>query len=136
VELARAAKEAGVRVYVLISVTGISKSSPFPYSRMKSELEAAIVDIGFEKTVFVKPGLIVGTRKDSRPPEYATQLLASFMGRVSGGYLKDFWAQDADLIGRAAVSAGLKCLEGSAPKHKVWSVAMGDIVRLGRIEWK
>ena len=135
-ELARAAKEAGVIVYVLISVTGISKSSPFPYSRMKSELEAAIIDIGFEKTVFVKAGLIVGKRKDSRPPEYATQLLAFFMGRISGGYLKDFWAQDADVIGRAAVSAGLKCLEGSVPEDKVWSVSVRDIVRLGRTEWK
>ena len=56
------------------------------------------------------------------------------MGAVSGGYLKDWWAQDAEVIGRAAVSSGLKALERGAPK--VWDIGQSEIVKLGRTEWK
>jgi len=69
VELAKKAKEAGVKVYVLISSAGVSTTAMFPYSRMKAELDEAVKALAFEHTVLVKPGLIVGTREDSRPPE-------------------------------------------------------------------
>lgn len=132
-ELAKAAKAAGVKVYVLISVTA-SKKSMFAFSRMKAELEEAVTELGFEHTIILRPGLIVGTREDSRPPEAVFRGLAKFMGAVSGGYLTDWWAQDAEVIGRAAVSAGLKALEGGAPK--VWDIGQPEIVKLGRTEWK
>lgn len=103
---------------------------------MKGELEDAVSALGFEKVVIVRPGLIVGSREDSRPPEYAFRVLAGAMGKVSGGALKDFWAQDAEVIGRAAVSAAVKCLEGTAPEGKVWSIGQSEIVKLGRTEWK
>lgn len=147
VALAKAAKDAGVRVYVLISSAGVNSKSYMPYSKMKGELEERITEIGFDKTVFVKPGLIVGSRNDSRPPEYILQVIAKAMGRISGGSLKDFWAQDAEVIGRAAVVAGLLALEGktltptqsdvvqSGPQDKVWNVTQSDVVRLGRTEW-
>lgn len=133
-ELARAAKAAGVKVYVLISVAAMSKTSMLAFSRMKAELEEAVTELGFEHTIILKPGLIVGTREDSRPPEAVFRGIAKFMGAISGGYLKDWWAQDAEVIGRAAVSAGLKALEGGAPK--VWDIAQSEIVKLGRTEWK
>lgn len=133
-ELAKAAKAAGVKIYVLISVGGMSKTSLFAYSRMKAELEEAVTELGFEHTIILKPGLIIGTREDSRPPEAVLKGIANLMGAVSGGYLKDWWAQDAEVIGRAAVSAGLKAFEGGAPK--VWDIAQSEIVKLGRTEWK
>ena len=133
--LAKAAKEAGVKYYVLISSAGVSKSSIFPYSKMKGELDEVVQEVGFEKTILLKPGLIVGSRNDFRPPEYALRMLANFLGRLSGNRLKDFWAQDADVIGRAAVAASLKCLDGTAPDGKVWVLGMDEIIRLGRTEW-
>ncbi len=47
---------------------------------------------------------------------------------------KDFWAQDAEVVGKAAVNAALQALEGDRPK--VWLLGQSDIVRLGRTEWK
>lgn len=135
-ELAKAAKAAGVRVYVLISADGVSSTAMVPYSKMKYELEEGVKKLGFEKTVFIKPGLIVGGREKTRLGENAAQKVATFMGGISGGYLKNFWAQDADVIGKAAVSAGLKCLDGSAPGGDVWNVRGSDIIRLGSTEWK
>jgi hypothetical protein len=133
--LAKAAKESGVQTYVLISSAGTSSTSMMPYSKMKGELEDSVKEIGFKHTVILRPGLIVGQREDSRPPEFALRKVADFFGAVSGNRLKDFWAQDAEVIARAAVHAGLECLDGKK-EEGVWEIGQADIVRLGRTEWK
>lgn len=42
IALARAARNAGARVYVLVSKSGASPQSMIPYSRMKGELDQAV----------------------------------------------------------------------------------------------
>lgn len=103
------------------------------YPKMKGELEEAVKALDFEHTVILRPGLLVGERQDSRPAEFVVRSIAKFAGALSNG-LKDFWAQDDEVVGRAAVSAGLEALKGEGPK--VWMVGQWDIVRLGRTEWK
>lgn len=44
-------------------------------------------------------------------------------------------ALDDDVIARAAVNAGLKCLNGEV-KEAVLELGQADIVRFGRTEWK
>ncbi|RDL37167.1 Uncharacterized protein BP5553_04600 [Venustampulla echinocandica] len=133
--LAQAAKEAGVKVYVLISSGGASAQSMMAYPKMKGELEEAVKGLGFDHTVILRPGLIVGEREESRPAEWLVRKIAGAAGMISTG-LKDVWAQDKDVIAKAAVSAGLKALEGGEDVPKVWMVGQSDIVRLGRTEWK
>ncbi|EON68178.1 hypothetical protein W97_07327 [Coniosporium apollinis CBS 100218] len=133
--LARAAKDAGVQIYVLISSAGASSSSFFPYPRMKAELEDAIKALGFEHTVILRPGLIVGDREDSRPAEWGVRKIAGLAGALTGGWGKDFWAQDASVIARAGVRAGMECVEGRREKG-VWVLGQGDIVRMGKEEKK
>jgi len=133
--LAKAAKEAGVQTYVLISSAGSSATARLPYPKMKGELEEAVKKLGFKHTVILRPGLIVGERQDSRPPEFVIRKIATLAGALSGNRLKDFWAQDAEVIARAAVSVGLQAIEGKR-EEGVWEVAQADIVRFGRTEWK
>ncbi|PKS05004.1 hypothetical protein jhhlp_008370 [Lomentospora prolificans] len=134
-DLAKAAKDAGVETYVLISSGRADANSGFPYLRMKGELEEAVKELGFKHTVILTPGLIVGQREDSRPVEAVARTIASFLGSISGGMLKNSWAQDADVIAKAAVSAGLQALEGKK-EPGVWTVSQSDIIRLGLTEWK
>lgn len=131
--MARAARDAGTQVYVLISSSGASKTSSIPYTRMKGEIEEDIKALGFEKTVILRPGLIAGTREESRPMEAALRCVASFAGKVHSS-LKNSWAQEADDIARAAVNAGLKALEGDVPagSEKVWELSGSDILQLGK----
>lgn len=133
-EAAQAAKKAGVKVYVLISTGGANPNSMMGYPKMKGELEEAVKALGFEKTVILRPGLILGGRDHLRTAEYALQGVARVFGAISGGYLSDGWAQDADVIAKAAVSGGLRALAGEGPA----SLIMGqpEILRLGRTEWK
>lgn len=135
VALAQAAKDSGAKIYALISTSGASTTSMVPYSRMKGELDEAIKMIGFEHVIILKPGLLVGTRNDSRPGEFMARKVASTLGMLSGNRLTDFWAQDAQVVARAAVRASLEALDGQNTEA-VRVLGQKDIVRLGRREWE
>jgi uncharacterized protein YbjT (DUF2867 family) len=131
-ELAKAAKEAGVETYVLISSNGANAQSSFAYVRMKGKLEDDVTALGFKHTVFVRPGLILGERKpeDKRPAETAFQTVAKLFRSVTPK-LTDFWAQDSATIARAAVNAGVQCVEGKR-EDGVWVLGQAEINAMGK----
>lgn len=98
---------------------------------MKGEIERDILALDFPHTVILRPGLIGGRREESRPAEAAGRWLADGLGWISGGRLKDFWTQDADVIGRAAVRAGLRAQRGEL-EGKATTLYGRDIMELGR----
>ncbi|MCJ1380128.1 Protein fmp52, mitochondrial [Xylographa soralifera] len=133
--LAKAAKESGVNVYVLISSAMVSSSSSIPYSKIKGDLENEVKKLDFPFTVILKPGLFLGTREDSRPPEAIARGIASVLGKLSNGWLTDYFAQDAGVVAKAAVNAGMQCLEGKR-EERLWIVSQSGIVKPGKTEWK
>jgi uncharacterized protein YbjT (DUF2867 family) len=135
IELAKAAKQSGTKTYVLISAANASSNAFFAYSKMKGEIEDHIKELNFEHTVIVRPGLIAGDREESRAGEAVFRKIAAGLGKVNTRWLKDGWAQDADVIARAAVAAALKIERGEV-KDKVWVLGGSDIIQLGRTEWK
>ncbi|OJD19311.1 hypothetical protein AJ78_00760 [Emergomyces pasteurianus Ep9510] len=137
-ELARAAKEAGAKVYVLVSAAGANASSRFPYLKLKGDIEESILALGFERTVILRPLMIDGQREERRLAEGVVRGIAGLAGRISKPWLKDWWSQDAEEIAKAAVSAGVRAWkgEGEGGKEKVVVLDGSDIVRLGRTEWK
>lgn len=98
---------------------------------MKGQLEEEVMKLEFEYTIIVKPGLLVGDRKDRRPAEAASRALATGLRKISKGWLKNWWAQDAEAVARAAVNAGEICLEEKKEKG-VWIIGQKEIVRMGR----
>lgn len=129
-ELAQAAKDAGVETYVLISTTGASATSRFAYPKMKGELEEGVKAMGFKHTVILRPGFIAGDRtsREAGAAEVALRWVAKGLGNFPA--LKNPWAQDGELIARAAVVAGVHCLEGKRAEG-TWVIGQADIVRLG-----
>lgn len=132
VELAKAAKVAGSKVYVLISAASASTGSMFQYTRMKGQIEEDIKAIGFDHTVILRPGLVAGNREESRPAEAMVRKIVSGLGMINSHFLKDGWAQEADVIAVAEVKAGLKALNGEAPS-KVWELNGRDIILQAQI---
>jgi hypothetical protein len=63
--------------------------------------------------------------------------IARFFGSISHGALMDGWAQEADVIARAAVRGGLDCLprDTTLAEKRVVRLSQADIVRLGRVEY-
>ncbi|KAJ4322355.1 Protein fmp52, mitochondrial [Neodidymelliopsis sp. IMI 364377] len=129
-DLAKAAKEAGVDTYVLISAGSANSQSSFAYVKMKGQLEDDVKALGFKHTVIVRPGLILGGRQDSRPAEFAIQSVARLFKKVTPA-LTDFWAQDAATIARAAINAGAQCLDGKR-EEGAWVLSQADINALGK----
>ena len=118
---------------MLVSSAGSDSKSALFYPRMKGELEDAVRKIGFAHCVILRPGLLVGERTESRPAEWIVRQIAKGVGSL-GHALVDSWAQDAGVVAKAAVSAGLQCVEGKR-EEGVWVLDQKEIVRLGRTEW-
>ncbi|KAI6377734.1 hypothetical protein MCOR25_002458 [Pyricularia grisea] len=136
VEIARAAKKAGAKTFVFISSAGARSmlAARAPYSQMKIGVEDTIKELDFDQAVIVRPGLIMGQREESRTAEGLFQGLFNGVGKLSMA-ARDFMAQDADVIARAAVAAAVQAEQGKAPS-KYWILEPADIIRLGRTEWK
>ncbi|KAK3303487.1 uncharacterized protein B0T15DRAFT_276496 [Chaetomium strumarium] len=137
VEVARAAKEAGVRHFVFISSAGTSSlfANAVPYSRMKQGVENTIKGLEFETAVIVRPGFIFGEREVKQQGAAPIGAAIKGLGKVFGQWAQDKLGQEAEVIARAAVHAARIAEEGKAPA-KFWVLEQSDIVRLGRNEWK
>ena len=72
----------GIKHCVLISALGVSKNSPFFYSRMKAQLDENARLMGFEKLVIVKPSVLDGPRLERRPGERMAVAIGHVFGKT------------------------------------------------------
>ncbi|SMN19986.1 similar to Saccharomyces cerevisiae YER004W FMP52 Protein of unknown function, localized to the mitochondrial outer membrane [Maudiozyma saulgeensis] len=63
-KLAKAAKQKGCKTVVVVSSMGANADSYFFYPKMKGEIEKDLTEMGFEKTIILRPGIILGDRGD------------------------------------------------------------------------
>jgi len=72
IEIARAAKAAGVKTFVFISSGGTRGllSGYVPYSKMKIGVEDAIKQLDFEHAIILRPGMILGERVTPKAPVF------------------------------------------------------------------
>ena len=70
IEIAKAAKSAGVKTFVFISSGGTRGllSGYVPYSKMKVGVEDAIKQLDFEHAIILRPGMILGERATPKAP--------------------------------------------------------------------
>ena len=61
---AKAARENGVRTYVLVSAINASPDSKFFYNRMKGELEVAVKQLGFPGCIILQPPSLIRKGSD------------------------------------------------------------------------
>jgi uncharacterized protein YbjT (DUF2867 family) len=74
--LAHLARTQGARHFSLVSAVGADRRSTFYYSRVKGELEEALIDMQWPSLAIFRPSLIEGERAESRPLErWAGRLL-------------------------------------------------------------
>lgn len=65
-ECAKAARDAGIETFVLVSSGGASEGSFFPYLKIKGELENRILELKFPRTIILRPGILLGKREKSK----------------------------------------------------------------------
>jgi len=87
--LARAAKVAAVRQFVVISAMGASVKSRSFYSRTKGEMEEALRELDLPGLHIVRPSLLLGKRREFRMGEQLAAMLTSIIPFVFiGGFEK------------------------------------------------
>ncbi len=77
--VARAALNAGSSHFLLVSAMGADANSPLFYNRVKGELEAAILTLGFPRVSIFRPSLLLGDRREFRPGEAVGQVLGRWL---------------------------------------------------------
>lgn len=105
--VARAARAGGARRFVLVSSVGAGGRGF--YLSVKGEVEAAVAALGFERVDLVRPGLLLGERRERRPGERLAQAAAPLLSPLLRGPLARYGA-----IPAATVAAAIETLIGGA----------------------
>lgn len=117
VELARAARAAGARQFLVISAVGASPRALAFYSRVKGRMEQAVSTVGFDSVHIVRPSLLLGARGESRPGEALAQRLAPALNPLLGGPLARYRAVDADAVADSLITLALREQRGAHVHH-------------------
>lgn len=77
--IARLALENGARHFSLVSAVGADPESRIFYNRVKGELERDIRALGYPSLVIMRPSVLAGERRESRPMETLGRLVLSLV---------------------------------------------------------
>ena len=98
VDLARATRAQGAKQFLVISAVGTAANSPSFYSRVKARMEPDVTAVGFNSLHILRPSLLMGARKESRPGERAAQIIMPALSPLLCGSLKKYRAvSDSDV---------------------------------------
>ena len=90
---ARAAKQSGVRHFLVVTAVGADTGSRAFYSRIKGAVEIELTTIGFDRLDILRPGLLLGQRQSRRFVEQVLQDLSPAIALITRGP----WARYASI---------------------------------------
>jgi uncharacterized protein YbjT (DUF2867 family) len=109
---ARAARRDVVRRFVLVSSIGADSASTNLYLRTKGELEDAVGSLAFESLTILRPGLLLGERREPRPAESVARAFAPVLALFLHGRFRRYRPVPAAIVAAAMVSAALEAASG------------------------
>jgi uncharacterized protein YbjT (DUF2867 family) len=98
---ARVAKERGARAFLHVTSAGADSRSGMFYQAVKGQVEEALIALGFESLVALRPSILDGERRDSRPLES----IGLSIGRALGPLLGKYRPTPATAVAAAMVAA-------------------------------
>ena len=114
---ARAAKEAGIEQFLLVSSVGADPGSSNFYLRTKGELERDLAALKFPALHIFRPGLLLGQRQEFRLSEAFAQRIGPLLNPVMLGPLRKYRSVRAKTVGEAMVAAALRGGSGIFTYH-------------------
>jgi len=113
VQIAQAAKDAGVPNFVLVSAAGADPQSKNLYQRVKGETEKRVTQVGFKRLDILRPGLLRGARKDDfRLFERAALAVSPITDSILSGKWEALKSVEASLVAEAALGLALRKAAG------------------------
>lgn len=102
VNVARAAREAGVERCAVVSALGADAQSKVFYNRVKGETERALRELRFERLVIARPSLLAGAREVlAQPPRWGERLALRVLGPLARVLPASVRPIDAAVVARA-----------------------------------
>ncbi len=114
---ARAAKEAGVEQFLLVSSVGADPGSSNFYLRTKGELERDLAALKLPALHIFRPGLLLGQRQEFRLSEAFAQRIGPLLNPMMMGPLRKYRSVRAKTVGEAMVAAALRGGNGIFTYH-------------------
>jgi len=102
--VAEAAFKNGVKSIAVVSSIGADVNSKNYYLRIKGEMEDKILKLGFEKTVIVRPSILLGERKERRAGEIVGKAVMKVIQPVFTGKLRKYRPIHGRDVARAMIS--------------------------------
>ena len=104
VMVARMAHNNGTKRIAVVSSIGATPSSKNYYLRIKGEMEQGIKELGFERTVIVRPSMLLGDRKEKRAGEIVGKVMMKTVRPLLTGKMKKFRAIHGRDVARAMIT--------------------------------
>ena len=108
---ARAAKQSGVRHFLVVTAVGADIESRAFYSRIKGAVEIELTTVGFDRLDIVRPGLLLGKRQSRRLIEQVLQGLSPAIAVITRGP----WARYASISAEQVAGALLALSHETSP---------------------
>ena len=108
---ARAAKQSGVRHFLVVTAVGADPGSRAFYSRVKGAVEIELTTIGFDRLDILRPGLLLGQRQSHRFVEQVLQDLSPAIALITRGP----WARYASISAEQLAGALLALCHEKSP---------------------
>lgn len=122
-ETAKAAAENKVGIYVLVSSSGANAGSRIFYSRMKGELDEAVMKLPFRKIIIMRPSILAGKRNEKRKGENIGLAIAKVLTKIPG--LRKY----RPIKGETVAGAMINSVERS-PENKTIIYTLNEIFEL------
>lgn len=100
--IAKTAAASGVKKIITISAMGVTRDSMFFYNRAKAAMEENLRNAGVEQVSFVRPGLLLGNRQESR---FGEKIAATLMTSLDFLMNNRFFANYRAIHGKTVASA-------------------------------
>ncbi len=112
-EFAREAQKNGIQTYILVSSIGANPESRLFYPRMKGELDAAVLKLGFKNITILRPSSLTGKRSNRRLLEELSIPLVRLVTRF-------IFKKYRPVSGRTVAEAMICAAVNPTPHKTIW----------------
>jgi uncharacterized protein YbjT (DUF2867 family) len=107
--VARSARAAGAKQFLIVTAVGADPESRVFYSRVKGEVEVALAAQQFPRGLKIfRPSMLVGDRLESRPAERVAMAVMRVTRPLFAGTMARYRAIDAADVARAMLKAAIQ----------------------------
>ncbi|MCU6707259.1 NAD(P)H-binding protein [Paenibacillus sp. J5C_2022] len=111
--IAKLAHSKSVKKLVMVTSIGANAQSAFFYTRVKGEVEAAILRVGLPSVHFLHPSQLLGARQEKRPAEKAAIALSPLLKLFTKGKLSKYTPIQAQDVALAMIGIGQSAPQGN-----------------------